>query len=54
MEPRTFRSYEPDQILLLPPSLRDWLPGVESPGGFRPQALADPYVNLSIHTAPPD
>jgi transposase len=27
MEPRTFRSYEPDQILLLPPSLRDWLPG---------------------------
>ena len=24
--PRTFRPYEPDQGLLLPPSLRDWLP----------------------------
>ena len=24
--PREFRSYEPDQGLLLPPSLRDWLP----------------------------
>ena len=27
MTPRTFRPYEPDQILLLPPSLREWLPG---------------------------
>ena len=26
METRTFREYEPDQILLLPPSLREWLP----------------------------
>lgn len=26
MENRTFRAYEPDQILLLPPSLREWLP----------------------------
>ena len=26
METRTFRAYEPDQILLLPPSLREWLP----------------------------
>lgn len=26
MTPRTFRPYEPDQILLLPPSLREWLP----------------------------
>jgi hypothetical protein len=25
---------------------------VESPGGFSPPALPDPYVNLSIHTAP--
>ncbi|MCP5056331.1 MAG: IS5/IS1182 family transposase, partial [bacterium] len=25
--PRDFRRYEPDQSLLLPPSLRDWLPG---------------------------
>ena len=24
--PTTFRPYEPDQILLLPPDLRDWLP----------------------------
>ncbi|MBA4158733.1 MAG: transposase, partial [Gemmatimonadetes bacterium] len=24
---KTFRSYEPDQLLLLPPSLREWLPG---------------------------
>ena len=24
--PTTFRRYEPDQILLLPPDLRDWLP----------------------------
>ena len=24
--PRTFRPYDPDQGLLLPPSLRDWLP----------------------------
>ncbi len=24
--PREFRRYEPDQSLLLPPSLRDWLP----------------------------
>ncbi len=24
--PREFRPYEPDQGLLLPPSLRDWLP----------------------------
>jgi len=23
---KTFRPYEPDQLLLLPPSLRDWLP----------------------------
>jgi len=23
-----------------------------SPGEFHPQALTDPYVNLSIHTAP--
>jgi transposase len=26
MPTRTFRPYEPDQLLLLPPSLRDWLP----------------------------
>lgn len=26
MPGRTFRPYEPDQLLLLPPSLRDWLP----------------------------
>lgn len=26
METRTFLPYEPDQILLLPPSLREWLP----------------------------
>jgi hypothetical protein len=25
---------------------------VSSPGEFHPQALSDPYVNLSIHTAP--
>ena len=24
--PTTFRPYDPDQMLLLPPSLRDWLP----------------------------
>ncbi len=24
--PREYRRYEPDQSLLLPPSLRDWLP----------------------------
>ena len=24
--PRNYRRYEPDQSLLLPPSLRDWLP----------------------------
>ncbi len=24
--PRDFRRYDPDQTLLLPPSLRDWLP----------------------------
>lgn len=23
---KTFRPYEPDQLLLLPPSLNDWLP----------------------------
>ena len=23
---RTYRPYEPDQILLFPPSLQDWLP----------------------------
>ena len=23
---KTFREYEPDQLLLMPPSLRDWLP----------------------------
>jgi len=23
---KTFRPYQPDQVLLLPPSLRDWLP----------------------------
>ncbi len=26
MQDRTFRPYEPDQLLLLPPSLTDWLP----------------------------
>lgn len=26
MQDRTFRPYEPDQLLLLPPSLGDWLP----------------------------
>ena len=26
MPTRTFRPFEPDQLLLLPPSLRDWLP----------------------------
>ena len=26
MSDRTFRPYEPDQLLLLPPSLQDWLP----------------------------
>ena len=25
--PTTFRRYEPEQLLLLPPDLRDWLPG---------------------------
>jgi hypothetical protein len=25
---------------------------VSSPGEFHPQALSEPYVNLSIHTAP--
>ena len=24
--PTTFRPYQPDQTLLLPPSLREWLP----------------------------
>lgn len=24
--PTTYRPYEPDQLLLLPPSLKDWLP----------------------------
>ena len=24
--PTTFRRYQPDQALLLPPSVRDWLP----------------------------
>ena len=24
--PKTFRAYEPDQLLLLPPSLADWVP----------------------------
>jgi len=23
---KTFRPYQPDQLLLLPPSLKDWLP----------------------------
>ena len=26
MTERTFRPYDPDQLLVLPPSLRDWLP----------------------------
>jgi len=26
MQDRTFRPYEPDQLLLLPPSLGEWLP----------------------------
>ena len=26
--------------------------GVSSPGEFHPKALADPYVNVSAHTAP--
>jgi hypothetical protein len=26
--------------------------GSSSPGEFHPEALTDPYVNLSIHTAP--
>ena len=34
----------------------DWsmtAPGlVSSPGEFHPEALAEPYVNVSIHTAP--
>ena len=25
--PRKFRPYAPDQLLLLPPDMRDWLPG---------------------------
>ena len=25
---------------------------VSSPGEFHPEALAEPYVNVSIHTAP--
>ena len=24
--PTTFRSYEPDQLMLLPPDMREWLP----------------------------
>jgi hypothetical protein len=24
--PKTFRPYDPDQMLLLPPSVRDWVP----------------------------
>lgn len=27
---KTYRPYEPDQILLLPSSLQDWLPAVSS------------------------
>lgn len=26
MSPRTFRPYEPDELWLLPPSPREWLP----------------------------
>lgn len=33
--PTTFRPYEPDQILLLPPDLRDWVP----------EGHLAPYVN---------
>ncbi len=25
---------------------------VSSPGEFHPEALAEPYVNVSVHTAP--
>ena len=28
MMAKTFRPYSPDQLLLLPPSLREWLRGV--------------------------
>ena len=30
--PKTFRPYEPDQMLLMPPSLADWVPAIISPG----------------------
>ena len=33
------------------PDLKVWAL-VSSPGEFHPQALSEPYVNLSIHTAP--
>ena len=26
MEPRNFKTYEPDQLMLLPPSMKEWLP----------------------------
>ena len=35
--PTTFRPYEPDQMLLMPPALQDWLS--EAPNGWIKQVM---------------
>jgi len=44
------RGYEESQILWFAQNLK--ITESSSPGESHPQALTDPYVNLSIHTAP--
>lgn len=48
MTPRTFRPFAPDQLLLLPPSLRDWLP--EDHLAYFVADLVDALELKAIHT----
>ena len=61
MPTRTFRPYEPDQLLLLPPSLRDWLPAAhlvyfvaDVVEELDLQPILNTYGDLTRGTAPYD
>ena len=61
MPTRTFRPYEPNQLLLLPPSLRDWLPAdhlayfvADLVEELDLHSLLKPYGDLTRGTVPYD
>ena len=61
MPTRTFRPFEPDQLLLLPPSLRDWLPAdhlayfvADLVEDLDLKPILTPYGDLTRGTAPYD